>query len=285
VQTRFRIASLTKSITATAIMRLRERGKLDLQDSVCKYLDICPEAWRAITLHHLLSNSSGIPNHFWGTEPDRQAAATREQVLARMSDKSLEFAPGTRFNYGNASWYLLGIVIERITGLPYDQALQELIFGPLGMKDTGRDDREQLVERRADGYIYNAGRRQNARYEDVSWVVGAASLYSTVEDIYKFDRALDGHALLSAGGRTLMWTSLDLASDNGKIQYGYGWWILPKGGAIERTAIRGSGGMAGFMSQQSRYPHEGVTIIVLENTIGGPNVQPEIEKRVFGAGN
>lgn len=282
-QTRFRIASLTKSFTATAIMQLRERGQLDLADCICKYVDPCPQAWNSVTLHHLLSNSSGIPNYFWGTEPDRQEAATREQVLARIRERPLEFPPGTQFSYGNSSWYLLGIVIEKVTGASYEKALDGLIFQPLGMRDTGQDDREQALERRASGYLNVDGKLSNVRYEDVSWVIAAASLYSTVEDLYKFERALSGTSLLSLGARTLMWTSLDVPAATGESHYGYGWWIAPKSASVERFQIKGTGGMAGFTSLLSRYEDDDATIIVLQNSIGRMPIYDQIETLVFAA--
>lgn len=284
-QTRFRIASLTKSFTATAIMLLREQRKLDLDDRLCSYLDSCPETWRPITLHHLLSNSSGIPNYFSGRESDRQTSITRERILHLMREKPLKFSPGTRFEYGNSAWYLLGIVIEKVTGASYEQAVQDLIFTPLAMADTGQDDRERILDRRASGYMYfgDSEPLRNAAYTDVSWVVAAASMYSTVEDLYKFARALAESRLMSSASRSMMWTSRELPWMTDRGHYGYGWWVLPKSDAYELPVVRGSGGMDAFTSLLTYFPQQDVTIIVLVNSPGVDiPLQGELERRVLG---
>jgi CubicO group peptidase (beta-lactamase class C family) len=273
-QTRFRIASLTKSLVAVSVLQLYEKSKLGLEDSICRYIDSCPTSWKAVTIRHLLSNSSGIANHFWGTEPDAQVAMSCEKILARMRAKPLEFAPGTKFDYGNSGWYLLGIVLEKVTGKKYDEVLREQIFTPLGMNDTGHDDRELIVERRARGYARTWPDRElrNARLDDVSWVIAAASLYSTVDDLYKFSRALDGTSLLSERSKQLMWTSLDLptAGDEGSPgPYGLGWWVIPSAKG-EPPKVRGTGGMAGFTSALFRYPEARLTVIMLENSSSPP---------------
>lgn len=289
-QTRFRIASMTKSFVATAILMLREEGKLTLEDSICKYVDRCPPPWRAVRVHHLLSNSSGIPNYFWGTEPDNAVPQTREQILDRLRNKPLEFEPGTRFNYGNSAWYLLGVVMQEVTDKSYDQVLKEKIFDPLGMRDTGHDDREQILERRARGYSTTIdGELRNAPTEHISWVIAAASLYSTVSDLYKFERALTQGVLLPKKTVELMWTSLDLLwrgpgfTGKEKAGYGYGWWLLPKSEYNAQRIVRGTGGMAGFITSLMRYPDEDVTIVVIENCSGcGGTAIADIEALVFG---
>jgi CubicO group peptidase (beta-lactamase class C family) len=285
-QTRFRIASLTKSFTATAIMLLHEQRKLDLDDGICKYVESCPESWRPITIRHLLSNSSGIPNYFSGREPERHSSVTRAQILDPLRGKPLQFSPGTRFEYGNSAWFLLGIVIEKITGSTYEHAMQDLIFTPLAMTDTGQDDRGRILERRASGYTFSGDREplRNAAYTDVSWVVAAASMYSTVEDLYKFTRALAESRLMSVASRSMMWTSRELPWKTDRGHYGYGWWVLAKSDAYALPIVRGSGGMDAFMSSLTYFPQQDVTIIVLVNSPGVDIPVPvELEKRVLRA--
>jgi CubicO group peptidase (beta-lactamase class C family) len=284
-QTRFRIASMTKSFMATGILMLREQGKLELEDSICKYIDPCPQSWQAVNLRHLLTNTSGIKNHFWGSEADVNAARTREQILDFMRSKPLEFEPGTYVNYGNSAWYLLGVVMEKITGKSYDQVLKELIFDPLGMRDTGHDDREQILERRARGYHHRDGRLVNASTEHISRVAGAASLYSTVEDLYKFDRALSATSLLPQAALDLMFTSVEVLwwQSTEQANYGLGWWLLPKSEHQKHFMIRGTGGMSGFLTGLLRFPEEDVTIVMIENCDSAQNnAVAGIEAITFG---
>jgi CubicO group peptidase (beta-lactamase class C family) len=286
-QTRFRIASLTKSFTAVAVMQLYEKQRLALEDSICSYLDPCEESWRKVTIRHLLSNSSGIPNHFSGTEIDRALPATRDQVLARIRRKPLEFAPGAKFNYGNANWYLLGMIVEKVAQKSYERVLREQIFVPLGMNDTGTDDRARVLEHRASGYsLANPpnGPLINATYDDVSWVTAAASLYSTIEDLYKFAHALEGTTLLTARSKELMWASSNLPTHgvDEPASYGFGWWVFPPGRAGRRFVVRGTGGMAGFESGLSVYPDDDVTIIVLTNSPGEMALDHHLATAIFG---
>ena len=225
LQTEFRIGSLTKQFTATAIMQLREQGLLSLQDSLCKYLQPCARAWQPVTLHHLLSHTSGVPGY--GTLPDPQTHTippwTAQQIAAQFRDTPLEFAPGTQWKYSDWGYCLLGLVIESVTGKPYAQVLREQIFEPLDMDDTGYDQAETIVERRAAGYRLAGGKLENAAPVNMAGPYSAGALYSTAEDLYKWDRALYTEAILPRSALELMWTEV---SSN----YGYGW--------MEHTSIR-----------------------------------------------
>lgn len=154
LQAKFRLGSLTKQFTATAIMQLRDKGLLTLQDSICNYLRPCIAAWQPVTLHHLLSHTSGIAGY--GEMPDPQTHTippwTANQIATQFRDKPLDFAPGTRWQYSDWGYCLLGLVIESVTGKRYAQVLREQIFEPLGMHDTGYDQAETILEQRAAGY-------------------------------------------------------------------------------------------------------------------------------------
>jgi CubicO group peptidase (beta-lactamase class C family) len=179
-QTRFRIGSLTKQFTATLIMQLREAKLVDLQNSICKYLDPCVDAWQSVTLSHLLSHTSGIAGY--GDKPDPKSHSippwTAAQIAVSFRDRPLEFAPGTKWKYSDWGYVLLGMVIEKVTAKPYATVLQERIFGPLGMKDSGYDLSEDILMQRAAGYRLLDKRLVNADYIDMRGPFSAGALRS-----------------------------------------------------------------------------------------------------------
>jgi CubicO group peptidase (beta-lactamase class C family) len=185
-ETRFRIGSNTKQFTAAAILLLQEHGKLSVQDTVCKYIPDCPEAWRPMTLHHLLTHTSGIPDYI--NSPGFPALigtpATPEELIARFRNWPLLFAPGTRWSYSNSGYTLLGYVIERVSGESYAQFLQDNIFGPLGMTNTSSDSNTPQPPAHATGYL-SAG--VQPVYLDMSEFYAAGALASTVEDMLRWD--------------------------------------------------------------------------------------------------
>src|SRR4051812_45443618 len=151
--TKFRLGSLTKQFTAASILLLEERGKLSVNDPVKKYLPDAPAAWDAITIHNLLTHTSGIPD--FTRLPDFNSIAvktTPEQLIARFRDKPLDFAAGEKFSYSNSGYIVLGYIIEKVGGIPYAQFVQDNIFTPLQMEDSGYDFAEKIVTRRASGY-------------------------------------------------------------------------------------------------------------------------------------
>jgi CubicO group peptidase (beta-lactamase class C family) len=180
-QPRFRIGSLTKQFTATLIMQLTEAKLVDLQDSICKYLDPCVDAWRPVTLSHLLSHTSGIAGY--GDKPDPKSRSlppwTAAQIAVSFHDKPLEFTPGTKWKYSDWGYVLLGMVIEKVTAKPYATVLQERIFGPLGMRDSGYDLSENILLRRAAGYRLEDKKLVNAAYIDMRGPFSGGALRST----------------------------------------------------------------------------------------------------------
>ncbi|HKP11678.1 MAG TPA: serine hydrolase domain-containing protein, partial [Blastocatellia bacterium] len=169
-QTIFRLGSITKQFTATAILMLQEQGKLSVQDSICKYVADCPAAWQPITLHHLLSHTGGVPN--FTSFPDYQKTmalpTTVEGLIARFKDQPLDFQPGEKWSYSNSGYVLLGHVVEKVSGQSYEAFLQERIFAPLGMKNTGYDHNATVLPRRAAGYMPQGNMMLNARYLDMT---------------------------------------------------------------------------------------------------------------------
>jgi CubicO group peptidase (beta-lactamase class C family) len=257
-QTRFRLASITKQFTAAAIILLQERGKLNVQDSICKYVENCPPTWQPITVHHLLTHTSGIPS-FTGFSDYRQLKffpSTPAQTIAKFRDKPLEFTPGERFNYNNSGYVLLGHIIERASNKTYADFLRENIFQPLGMKNTDYDLNGAIIRHRASGYSRGPNNAiVNAPYIDMTIPFAAGGLYSTVEDIYLWDRALSTEKLISK-------KSLEAMNTAFKDGYGYGVGI---GEHYGLKVIEHGGGIEGFSTYLSRFVNENGVVIVLSN--------------------
>jgi len=263
--TKFEIGSITKPFTAVLVMQLEHQGRLALHDSICKYLTPCPAEWAPITVHHLLSHTSGIFNvqRAANFETERTIPRTREEISERIRIGSPTFAPGAEFEYNNSNYYLLGLIIERVTGHPYGTVLKERILEPLGMHDTGLISREQLMPARASGYQSDAQNefKNSARPLDPLWSFSAGAMYSTVEDLQRWSEALRRSTLLPRHTLERMWQPV-------KAGYGYGW-LVPFGIAHtpQRRIIEHGGRVPGFSSSFSLMPDEQLTAIVLTSNV------------------
>ena len=186
--TKFRLGSLTKQFTAASILLLEERGKLSVSDPVKKYLPDAPAAWDKITLYNLLTHTSGIPSFtgFPDYAESEPFATTPANLVARFRDKPLEFEPGTKWNYSNSGYALLGYLIEKVSGESYADFVQKNIFTPLGMKDSGYDSASAIIPHRASGYVAGPQGRENAGFIHMSVPFAAGALYSTTEDLLKW---------------------------------------------------------------------------------------------------
>jgi D-alanyl-D-alanine carboxypeptidase len=171
--TKFRIGSITKQFTATAVLQLQEAGKLNVSDAICKYLPECPEAWKPITVEQLLNHTSGIPSYTglpdFPTPKRMRMPLSPLEIVMLTRDMKLDFQPGEDYRYNNTGYVLLGYIIEKAAGVKYDAYLREHIFDPLGMKDTGYDWTRPVQKRRAAGYGYNRTTKAytNAEYLDM----------------------------------------------------------------------------------------------------------------------
>jgi CubicO group peptidase (beta-lactamase class C family) len=281
IDTKFRIGSITKQFTSMLIMQLREQGKIKLEDSACMYVTPCPDAWKPVTIHHLLTHTSGIPT-YTGIAAWREVnmvPKTVDQMIAFFRDLPLQWTPGERYAYNNSGYFLLGVVIEKITGKKYEQALQDMILTPLGLKDTGYDWSKTIIPRRASGYSGRGGALGNAAALDMQQPYSAGSMYSTVEDLLKWDQALYTEKLLPEAAKTLMWTPF-------KDNYAYGWAIgTPAAGLFGgHRRIAHGGGINGFSSMIVRLPDAKVTVIVLANSdsVSSSNVGRDLAAIYFG---
>lgn len=261
-QTRFRIGSLTKQFTAMAVMMLQERGKLSVEDSICKYLPDCPEKCRPITIRHLLTHTSGIPNFTYDLNRVEQIAQSSQLArhMEQLRGATLEFKAGERFSYSNSGYILLGHIIEKASGKPYDLFLRENIFEPLQMKNTGYEDRDSIVKHRASGYSLRKDTLRSAPFVDMALPYSAGGLYSTVEDIYLWDQALYTEKLVSR-------KSLDAIFTPFKGNYGYGWDVVEQFG---RRCTAHMGWIEGYASYILRVPDDRLTVVVMSNVDGAP---------------
>src|SRR5262245_20713672 len=259
-QTKFRLGSITKQFTAASILLLQERGKLGVQDPVCKYIAECPKAWEPITIHHLLTHTSGIPSYTDVKSPEEfrklsLTSVTPAGFVDSFKGKPLEFPVGEKMKYNNSGYFMLGYIIEKVSGQSYEAFLQENIFAPLKMADTGYDTHDRILKKRATGYSWNNGARVNSDYLDMTVPYAAGSLYSTVEDLFVWNEALFSDKLLSAKSREAMMTV-----DTNDYAYG-----LAVNQQFNRKMVRHGGGIHGFNTFLARFPQEKVTIVVLRN--------------------
>jgi CubicO group peptidase (beta-lactamase class C family) len=260
-QTKFRLGSITKQFTAMAVMQVQQQGKLKVQDGICQYLSPCPDTWKPVTIHHLLTHTSGIPSYtnFPTYMSTMMMPKTVDDMVASFRDLPLEFEAGSQYKYDNSGYFLLGVLLEKVTGKSYEDVLRDQIFAPLGMKDTGYDRSNAILPKRASGYARQGSRIVNAAYLDMVQPFAAGALYSTVEDLLKWDQALYTDRLLPDADRASMFTAF-------KNNYAYGWSAPPPSPqTFGRRFVQHGGGINGFSTMIIRLPDDRVTSIALSN--------------------
>ncbi len=264
-ETKFRIGSITKQFTAAAILRLQEQGKLSVNDPLLKYFPDFPKG-SEVKLHHLLTHTSGI--HSYTERPDfLQTVASpvkTEDLIQTIKSDPYDFEPGVKWAYCNSGYFLLGAIVEKVSGQSYADFLRTQFFEPLGMKDTGVHSYDAILPHEATGYSYGGGILKKALNWDMSRAGGAGAIYSTVADLQRWNEAVFNGKVLNQMSLKAAWTPVNVgsprqASDEG---YGYGWFIGKFRGLPE---IQHGGGLQGFVSQLSRYPQEHFTVVVLAN--------------------
>ncbi len=283
-QTKFRIGSTTKQFTAAAILQLQEAGKLGVEAPVSTYLPEYPDG-EQITIHQLLNHTAGVPDYT--SFPDfldtvRQPT-TLEELVARFKDEPLEFTPGERYSYSNSGYVLLTQIIERVSGQTYTDYVREHIFEPLSMADSGYDSHEAVLANRASGYDFTGDDYVNAAFVDMTFAVGAGGLYSTAEDLYKWNQALETDTFLSAPSLAAMFAPTIVVDESADppSYYGYGWEMTEH---LGRRLIWHVGRLAGFVMMTARYPDEEVVVIVLSNvgTASPDIIAQDMAAIVFG---
>ncbi len=259
-QTRFQIASLTKQFTAMSILILQEQGKLNVQDLFCSYYPDCPDAWQGITIHQLLTHTSGIRTFTqipayadWGTTPK-----TPDEIITFFRDEPMVFQPGESWAYSNSGYILLGWLIEDLSGLSYGDFLQTHIFTPLKMDDSGYNP--DIVEGMAVGYYDKTSEPAFQGSPSVGFSCGG--IYSTVEDLYLWDQALYTEQLIPQATLDVMFTPYAIAFESTVPNYGYGWIIEEQAGY---RVVDHQGATDGFKAFIMRFPDIRITIIILSN--------------------
>lgn len=258
-RTVFQTASITKSFTAMAIIQLRDRGRLNVDDPICRYLNNCPDAWKPVTIRHLLTHTSGIKNFTRLPDWDESLSFrsySRAGVVDLFRGLPLEFVPGEKFDYSNSGFYLLGLIVERVSGSSYDQFLKTNIFEPLGMTQTRYVDGRAVVPGAATGYYSRGTAFITATYVDPTTSFGASGIHSTTGDLLKWDQALYTEKLVSRRSLEEIFTPY-------KPEYGFGWEL---GTRFGKKTIGHAGNDAGFSTYILRIPEEKLTVIVLGNS-------------------
>lgn len=258
--TKFRLGSVTKQFTAACALLLQERGKWKVSDPIKKYMPNVPTAWDKITIFHLLTHTSGIPSFtgFPDYEDFEAKTTTPEKLVDRFRNKPLEFAPGSKWRYSNSGYVLLGYLIEKVGGESYQKFLQANVLTPLGMKDTGYDSNSAIILHRASGYSPSKDGIINAGFIDMTVPFSAGALYSTTEDLLKWERGLFGGKILSSSSLKEMTTPF-------KENYGFGLIISTVNG---RKKIDHGGGIEGFNTEVAYWPDDQLSVIVLANLNG-----------------
>jgi CubicO group peptidase (beta-lactamase class C family) len=266
---RFRLGSITKQFTSMVIMQLVAEGKIKLDGKITDYLpDYRKDTGDRVTIAQLLNHTSGIPSYT--SQPGFFAEVSRDpfgvpEFVKKYASGDFEFEPGTKWSYNNSGYFLLGAIIEKVTGKKYADAVQERIFTPLGMTSSGYDLSGPLLPKRASGYQLAGGTYVNAPYLDMTIPYAAGSLYSTVDDLYLWDRALSTDKLLRDDLKKQLFTP-------GLQNYGFGWGIRKTqldDGKTEVETVGHTGGIHGFSTILLRVPEKKELVVLLDNTSRG----------------
>jgi CubicO group peptidase (beta-lactamase class C family) len=267
METKFRIGSVTKQFTSAAILKLQEEGKLSVNDKLSKYIPDFPRG-DEVTLHHLLTHTSGI--HSFTSKPDFilkvTNTVTTEDIIKYFKNDPYDFDPGAKWLYDNSGYVLLGYIVEKVSGKTYAAFLRENFFQPLGMTNTGVHRSGVALSHEALGYSYKDGKFDRAMNWDMSWAGGAGALYSTVEDLYRWNEAVFNGKVLSEESLKAAFTPVKTKENLGDDLvggYGYGWFVSKWRGLRE---ISHGGGLHGFSSFLLRLPSENFTVVVLANS-------------------
>ena len=270
---RFEIASLSKQFTAAAILQLADAGKLSVEDSVSKYYAKAPAVWRPITIHELLTHTSGLPNNKLQDFTKGTASPyTPEELIETFRDRPLVAAPGSKWAYTNTEYYLLAYIIEKLSGESYGAYLTDHLFKPLGMLHSGFASTLTIIPKMTEGYTRENGVLRHRDYFDRSLEIGAGGIYTTTGDMGLWNHALNAPGFLTAHSLELMFTAHPPGN------YGYGWFV-------EQEPVRRAyheGGDPGFAAFETRYPDQQLLIVVLANEDDAPvrDISLEIAKHL-----
>lgn len=273
----YEIASVSKPFTATATMMLVEENKISLDDKIVDYLDHPPTAWQPVTIKHILCHQSGlcdyttIPEYWKTTRQD----VSREEIIALVKELPLMFSPGEYWSYDNTGYYLLGFMLEKVSGKPYAVLLREMIFEPLGMDITVMNEPAKIIKNRAAGYRLENNTLYNKEYYSSSGTYSAGGWLSSVADMVNWEAALGGEKLLNQSTLKQMWTPYESARGKERERHGFSQglgWHIPN--YPNRQVISHNGGIKGFSTNITRFIDDEVTVILFCNleSIARPDV-------------
>ena len=258
--TKYRIGSVTKQFTAACILQLAEQGKLNLDDKLSKYIPDYPKG-DSITTHMLLNHTSGIKNYtdlpeFW---PKAILPLSTDSMIALFKNKPLDFSPGSKWNYSNSGYFLLGVIVEKASGKNFSDYLLKNVIEKAGLKNTGMDNLDSVLNYRAKGYSKSRqGVWQHAMQISMEGPYSAGAMYSTVDDLYTWIKTLTANKIISAESLKKMTTAY-------MNKYGYG---IGSDSLKTHSRISHSGGIPGFVSYLAFYPNDDVCVVAISNNSG-----------------
>lgn len=262
----FRLGSISKQFTAICILQLMEKGKLTLQDKITTHISDYPKDGDKITIEQLLTHTSGIVNitEMKNFDDIKRKNLKTHEVIDFFKNEPLEFEPGTKWSYSNSGYILLGYIIEKVSGLAYSQYLEENIFKPCQMTASSLDDDAKIIKNRASGYAKNGDQTVNAEFINMTIPHGAGGIVSTVEDLYRWNRALITYKLVTKGTLEKAFKRHKLP-DGKDTDYGYGWFFLNIQG---HPTVEHGGGIEGFLTSSIYLQKEDVFVAVFSNSSG-----------------
>jgi CubicO group peptidase (beta-lactamase class C family) len=274
----FRIGSITKQFTAVAILELMERGKLSLSDEITRFFPDFPTHGQKITIEHLLTHTSGIKSYTslpeWLSQWRKDM--TVKEIIDLFKDKPMDFAPGEKWSYSNSGYILLGAIIEKVSGMSYEDFLQKNIFDVVGMKSSYYGNAGRIIAHRIPGYSKGKTGLENAAYLSMTQPYAAGSLLSTVDDLALWDAALYTDKLVKQETLKRAFTPYKL--NNGVVTgYGYGWTMVDYEGHL---MIEHGGGINGFITYMLRVPQDHVFVSVLTNKDFGPTTPDDVAFKI-----
>jgi len=277
--TRFKIGSITKQFTAMAVMILAGQGKLSIEDPICAYLEDCPASWAAVTIRHLLTHTAGIHDYLdpnvWnpGGKP-----IGPDQIEEIIKSRPLDFQPGQSWSYSNTGYILLGRIIEQVSDQSYEEFMQQNIFTPLALHNTGFNNQAPNL---AIGYDNGYTDLPAEEFLPTLLPLSDGGMISTVEDLYLWEQALSGETLVTQEQIVEMLSPLVRIPESDGMSYGFGWAVGEMFGHIVQSH---SGGVEGFSSFIFRFPDNQITIILLMNRYEVPfdSLFQVLMKKIFG---
>lgn len=259
----FWVASIGKQFTAVAILQLMEQGKLNLQDEITKFIPDYPTKGHKITIEHLLTHTSGIHNFSGMKDPEKKLAldCTPNEVIDFFKNLPMRFTPGTKWEYSNSGYFILGYIIEVITGKPYSEYLEDNFFKPLGMTNSLYANDTRIIKNRVGAYSHGDNGFENSKSRNVTHVYSAGAIQSTVEDFFKWHQAVHTYKLVKKENLDMAFRRYKL-TDGTETDYGYGWRL---GNVYASPSIWHGGLITGFGTMEVYLPKEDVFVAVFSN--------------------